>query len=94
MPHSRHNALVGWKGNKLRWLMIILFILVGSLVGAGAAAFAFFSGGSFLFALLCYSVFGSLSGSLAVIALFMRHEAKDKSDNWVDTQKASQPVSA
>ena len=74
--------------------MVILFILVGSLVGASAAALALFSGGSFLFVLLCYSVFGSLSGSLAVIALFMRNEARDKTDNWVDTQKANQPVSA
>ena len=61
--------------------MVILFILVGSLVGAGAASVAWFSGGSFLFALLCYSVFGSLSGLLALFALFLRIDAKTKPPN-------------
>ena len=74
--------------------MVILFILVGTVVGAIAAFLALWTGGSILFALLCYSAFGSLGALTVVFALYMRGADNGRSANWTDDQKGKHPVSA
>ncbi len=74
--------------------MVILFILVGGIVGALAASFAVWSGATLLFALLCYSVFGSLSALAVIFALYMRDIAEDGTVDWNDNQDSKRPASA
>lgn len=74
--------------------MVILFLAFGAFFGAVAASIALWSGGSFLFALLCYSVFGTLGALVVVFAAYLRSEANENGAEWSDRRKSNEPVSA
>lgn len=75
--------------------MVFVFIAIGVIFGAGAAAFTLMSGGSVLLALLAYSVAGSLA-TMAVIAVlyFIDDDESEPDGVWRELQDPVNPASA
>jgi len=73
--------------------MVILFVLVGTFIGAMAAWLALWTGGSILFALACYSLFGTLGAMAVVVAAYLRSTSGDNTADWTESQTPEHPLS-
>jgi hypothetical protein len=69
--------------------MVILFLLVGTVFGASAAAFTIWSGGSILLAIASYSLVGTIGALGSVLALYRIHENGVSEPDWHEHHKAS-----
>jgi len=69
--------------------MVILFLIVGTVFGASAAAFTIWSGGSILLAVASYSLVGTIAALGSVLALYSIREYRTSDADWHDPQEVS-----